>query len=101
MFRGMRKFVWWRTPRQDVQEYVRGCVLCTRHGPPMTRTLRGALSAPRPLNIVSLDHVGPRQWRGVKYFLQVTVDQCTRFIRTDASKAAPTAVKAAELFVSG
>lgn len=101
MRRRMQRFVWWPTLRQDLAQYVRSCAFCRRRGPPLVRPLRGALGRPRPMELISLDHVGPRVFRGLKYWLLVTIDHSTRFIRLDRMMEPPTAEVTRRLFLEG
>ena len=78
--RRVANWVWWPGMASDVRKFVGGCLICARHAPTQARTLRGLLEKPRPLQLISLDHVGPREWNGeMKYYL-VCIDHATRFV---------------------
>eukprot|EP00914_Ancora_sagittata_P023133 GHVO01045845.1.p1 GENE.GHVO01045845.1~~GHVO01045845.1.p1 ORF type:complete len:115 (+),score=4.23 GHVO01045845.1:272-616(+) len=43
------------------------------------KVLRGILEKPRPFELVSLDHVGPREWFGKEVTYLVMIDHASRF----------------------
>lgn len=66
---------------QDVQKYVKQCLICLRQGTLQPfRRLRSVLSKPLPLQMVSCDHVGPRNWQQQMVQYLVIIDHATRFI---------------------
>ena len=81
MIRRMNRWVWWPKLSTAVQSYVNGCLVCVRRHRPSRTSLRGLLSKPLPLELISLDCVGPRTWCGNKYYYVVIIDHATRFIQ--------------------
>jgi hypothetical protein len=81
MLRRMTKWVWWPKISRSIQEYVAGCLVCSRRQRPTRTALKGLLSRPMPLELVSLDCVGPRRWGGIQYYYVVLIDHCTRFVQ--------------------
>lgn len=79
--RRMRQFVWWRGMHQSVGDYVANCLPCKRHRPPVQqKTFRGVLTKPQPLQMLSLDFVGPRVWGSRKVHFIVGIDHASRFV---------------------
>jgi len=79
--RRMRQFVWWRGMHQDTTKYISQCLPCKRHRPPTTiKTFKGVLSKPQPMQVVSLDFVGPRIWGCRKVYYIVAIDHASRFM---------------------
>ena len=64
----------------DVRHFVGQCLVCLRHHPTQAKTLRGLLEKPLPLQLISLDHVGPRKWANQTVFYLVMIDHATRFM---------------------
>ena len=79
-FRRMKKWVWWPTLRKDIEAYVKSCLLCQRRIRSPKKTLTGVLERPLPFQLVSLDHVGPRIWKGVEVHYLVVIDHHSRFV---------------------
>jgi hypothetical protein len=95
--RRMRKWVWWPRMAQDVQEYIKGCLVCVCHTKPRRlQTASGVLSKPLPLQLISLDLIGPYRIKGEKRWILVIVDHATRFIMANATRSA-TAVEVVEV----
>ena len=44
------------------------------------RGVRGILEAPRPLELISSDFVGPKDWSGKVYYISCVIDHATRFM---------------------
>lgn len=80
MYRRMLKWVWWPKMRLDISSYIRACLPCQRKDAPRTHYLRDVLSRPFPCQLVSLDHVGPREWCGQACYYLVIIDHATRFM---------------------
>ena len=60
--RRMRAWVWWPKLSKDVSEFISCCLICKRFSPsPHASSLLGILSSPTPLELLSLNFVGPRQ----------------------------------------
>eukprot|EP01071_Lankesteria_metandrocarpae_P011347 Lankesteria_metandrocarpae@DN5435_c0_g2_i1.p1 len=79
--RRMQRWVWWPNIAKDVQKYVKACLICQSHGaPPKARYIRPALERPMPLQLISVDHVGPRKWFNREVHYIVIIDHCTRFM---------------------
>ena len=87
MIRRMNKFVWWKGMGQSVKEYVGGCLLCVRRTPPRVKTLRGALTKALPLQLISLDYIGPRFISEVPWYILIIIDHATRFVMADCANA--------------
>ena len=91
----MRKFVWWPNWHKDVEEFIKACPVCNA-----TKCLRtshgtsGALDSSYLFRMVSLDHVGPRTFKGQKYYILVIVDHYSRYmvpiVCNDATAASTT-----------
>lgn len=54
------------------------------------RTLVGALTKSEPFELISLDFVGPRRWRGTNFSYLVIIDHASRFVMAEVVSA-PTA----------
>ena len=79
--RRVGKFVWWPGLSKDVQAYVGSCWLCAgNRTPSKPRSVRGLLEKPCPMQLVSLDYVGPLQWHGSSRSYLVVIDHSTRFV---------------------
>lgn len=79
--RRMQQFVWWRGMHQDTMKYISCCLPCKRHHPPITtKTFHRVLSKPLPMQVVSLDFVGPRVWGCKKVYYIVALDHASRFL---------------------
>lgn len=77
----MLQWVWWKTLRQDVVNFVKGCLVCARFGvAPKRRVLQGVLQRPFPLELISLDFVGPWEWQGSMFSVLVAIDHFSRFV---------------------
>lgn len=70
-YRRMRRFCWWPRMVEDVRKYVSTCLACARTTLPHRRYLQEVLSRPVPFQLVSMDFVGPRVWRGFLVALSV------------------------------
>jgi transposase InsO family protein len=89
--RRLKGWVWWQGMAKDVQEYVKQCLICIRHSaPPRAITTMGILSRPLPLQLISLDFVGPRMWWAKSYYFLVVIDHATRYIMAKATDNPPT-----------
>lgn len=74
---------------QSVQEYVKNCLICIRQSIPQPqRLLQSVLTKPLPLQTISMDHVGPLEWGGIKVYFAVIIDHATRFMM--AQQCSPT-----------
>lgn len=98
MTKRMRQWVHWPKMAQDISHYVNGCIICKRLSVPKRRYVLGALSEPFPLEMVSLDHVGPRRWNGKQYWLLVIIDHASRFMVVAPMKEAPNAINTLKAF---
>jgi hypothetical protein len=79
----LRKFVWWPQMQQAVVEFINACPICNAIKPlPSGGGEQRALNAPNLFQTISLDFVGPRQFRGVKTWILVIVDHYSRFMIT-------------------
>ena len=89
--RRINRWVWWPRIAQDVQSYVKQCLPCIRQAaPPKKSSLRGVLTRPLPLQLVSLDIVGPCQWSANHWYYLVILDHATRYMVARATQEAPT-----------
>ena len=94
--RRMQRWVWWPRLAQNVQEFVRNCLICIRLAIPQpSRLLVSVLSKPLPLQTVSMDFVGPLNWSGKSVNCCVIIDHATRFMV--AFKCAPTCVESIKM----
>lgn len=79
--RRMRLHVWWKGMAQDVAKFISNCLPCLRQKPPRrTGGTVGVLTRPSPMQLVSLDYVGPRPWGGRQVYYIVVIDHASRFI---------------------
>ena len=78
--RRIARWVWWPGMSADVRQFVGQCLICLRHNPTQPKTLRGLLEKPVPLQLISLDHVGPRKWGDRTVYYLVMIDHATRFM---------------------
>ena len=44
------------------------------------RSVKGILESPRPLELISMDTIGPRPWKDGKFYVYCIVDHCTRYM---------------------
>ena len=78
--RRMKQFVWWSGMHKDVTKYISNCLPCKRHRPQtQQKTFSGVLTKPQPLQMISLDFVGPRVWGSKKVYFIVGIDHASRF----------------------
>ena len=78
----MRKFVGWPGMLRDLRKYVE-CCPCRRvlkMSNQLFRGVRGVLECPRPLELVSIDFVGPKSWNGKEWYVACMVDHATRYM---------------------
>eukprot|EP00921_Rhytidocystis_pertsovi_P026244 GHVQ01042332.1.p1 GENE.GHVQ01042332.1~~GHVQ01042332.1.p1 ORF type:complete len:285 (-),score=26.53 GHVQ01042332.1:262-1116(-) len=95
MHRKMKKYVWWVNMDQDVKEFVKCCLPCSRNRSPVRSTTTMVLSRPCAFELVSLDYVGPLRVYEVSWYFLVVIDHCTRFLLTFPTKS-PTGEFAAD-----
>eukprot|EP00923_Selenidium_pygospionis_P010810 GHVN01018939.1.p1 GENE.GHVN01018939.1~~GHVN01018939.1.p1 ORF type:complete len:230 (-),score=3.33 GHVN01018939.1:428-1117(-) len=72
----------WPNMGDAVRKYVKACIPCARNRWPVQSTVTMVLSKPQPIELVSLDYVGPRNNNGKNYSYLATTDHCTRFVMT-------------------
>lgn len=85
----MRKLIMWPTMKSDIRDYIRACP-CARLLPMINRSstaIRGALEAPRPHELVSIDFIGPKDWLGKKHYVICLVDHATRHMVNSVSNS--------------
>ena len=88
--RRLKKFVWWPNLAKEVKNYGAGCLVCARMAPPPNKfSLMGLLSRPLPLQMISLDCVGPRIWWNKIFYYVVIIDHASRFIMAKTSLVPP------------
>lgn len=78
----MRRLVRWKGSNQDVKKYVAACP-CRRLLSMTNRyfmTIRGVLECPRPHELLSIDFIGPNDWKGRKWHIVCIVDHVTRYM---------------------
>ena len=79
----MRNWVWWPCMSRDISLFISCCLVFKRFASsPRVRTLLGVLSSPVPLDMLSLDFVGPCQWGLDVFHYLVSIDHSTRFVMT-------------------
>jgi hypothetical protein len=79
--RRMRNWVWWPNMNKSVIDFIDYCLLCKRFAPsPRGHSMLGVLSSPFPLDVISLDFVGPRIWNENTHHYLIAIDHCSRFI---------------------
>ena len=90
--RRLNRWVWWPKIAQDTQSYIKNCLVCIRHGaPPKPITTMNILSRPLPLQLISLDIVGPRKWNAKNWYYLVIMDHGTRYMVARATTTPPNA----------
>ncbi len=89
--RRLSKWVWWPKMNKSVRDYVNSCLVCVRKFVPSKLvTLHGVLSRPLPLQLISLDFVGPRDWQdNSTYYYLVIIDHASRFMTTISHNSVP------------
>ena len=81
----LARSVWWPTIREDCQSFATNCPLCQlTKDYPRPAVQAGRLSCAAPFQIIAVDFIGPRTWKGVKYDIIVIIDHFSRFIVTCA-----------------
>lgn len=82
--RRMSKWIWWPEMRKNVGEYIQRCPTCNLKEKKVSRTsgMMGVLDRPYPMQLVSLDYVGPRTWNNKQAYYLVIIDHATRFVVT-------------------
>lgn len=85
--------------RKDVAEYIQRCPTCNLKDKKVSRTsgMMGVLDWPYPMQLVSLDFVGPRTWDNTQVHYLVIIDHATRFVVTSTCEE-PTAAVAKKIF---
>ena len=78
--RRLCKWFYWPKQKEDVSAYITACLPCRRVQPPGRRYLRQVLERSEPFQLVSLDHVGPREWNAKKTHYLVIIDHFSRFV---------------------
>ena len=91
--RRLSKWVWWPKLNKSVRDYINACLVCIRKFiPSRLMSLYGVLSRPLPLQLISLDFVGPRTWSNSStYYYLVIIDHASRFLVSCSTDRAPTA----------
>lgn len=90
--RRMSKWLWWPKMNHDVRKYINSCLVCIRKlVPSRLVTISGVLSRPLPLQLVSLDFVGPRSHYSIDFYYLCIVDHASRFMITCPTSKPPTA----------
>ena len=79
-FRRMKCWVFWPKMKVDIAKYISQCLPCKRVGAPAVPYLKDVLTRPFPGQLVSVDHVGPREWLSQKVWYLVLIDHCSRFV---------------------
>ena len=80
--RRLKKWLWWTHLAQDVRTYINSCLICLRlQRQPIVTSLFSVLSRPLPLQLVSMDYVGPLErddpYKGTYV---VIIDHASRFM---------------------
>jgi len=89
--RRLARWVWWPGLSKDVREFVKGCLVCTRMAlPSKPQSVIGVLSRPLPLQLISMDCVGPRTWWNSIFYYVVIIDHASRFIVAKSTLVPPT-----------
>ena len=79
--------LWWPALHRDVEDYIRGCLLCQCLRPSTARLQScGSLSTIGLARVVSIDFIGPRTWYDVKYWIFVCLDEYSRFVMAGATR---------------
>ncbi len=98
--RRMRSLVFWPKMNRDIAEFIKGCP-CQRmlsHKGLRAKKVKGVLESPSPHDLISIDFVGPKKWRGEEFYITCIVDHCTRYMWNRISSTA-TATQAIEALV--
>lgn len=92
--RRMNKWIWWPDMRKEVTAYIQRCPICNLKEKKVSRRsgMIGVLDRPYPMQLVSLDFVGPRTWNNAQFYYLVIIDHATRFVVTEVCKEATAAV---------
>jgi transposase InsO family protein len=99
----MQGLCWWPGMKRDVEDYVRGCVVCASIKP--SQQLPAGLLQPlpiphRPWETISLDFVGPLPRTGDYYdFILVIIDKFTKMGHFIPTTTNVTASKTAKLLI--
>ena len=72
---------------EDVEKYIKGCLMCQRLHVHRTMGMSSVLEKPMPMMMVSLDYVGPREWLGDVWYYLVIIDHHSRYMMTFPTKA--------------
>lgn len=89
--RRLQQWTWWPGMAQEVHRFVKSCLVCMRRAaPPRASSVMGLLTRPLPLQLISLDFVGPRSWWNTTWCYMVIIDHATRFIMAEAVATPPT-----------
>ena len=76
--RRMKNWVWWPNQRQDIQQYTKQCLVCLRGASRVVKTMRGMLTKPVAMQLISLDYVGPRTVGQETWHYLVIIDHATQ-----------------------
>lgn len=80
--RRMRKWVYWPQMHSDVARYINNCLPCLRFTTPKSsRLFTEVLTRPLPMQLISIDYVGPRPWGNKRVYYCVIIDHCTRYLQ--------------------
>jgi len=78
----MRKLFCWPGMVKDIKKFISACP-CQRIlklSNQTFRSIKGVLECPRPLELVSIDFIGPKNWNGKSWYISCIVDHATRFM---------------------
>lgn len=85
------RWVWWPSMKKSVTEFIEGCLTCKRNRVvERPVSLKGILSKPEPLEMISIDCVGPRMWWNTKRYYICIIDHASRFVNLSSRDHAPT-----------
>ncbi|CRG94399.1 retrotransposon [Plasmodium gallinaceum] len=91
----IQKHFWWPNISKDIEEYVTNCLVCqVMRNRKFKPNHNQALSKPNVFDMVSLDIIGPKTWKGTEYFIQVAIDHHSRFMVTNITNKTPNAMDA-------
>lgn len=87
----LKKWLQWPKMRQDIAQFIERCLTYIRHRPlQKPLTISNTLQRPEPLELISLDCVGPRKWKGKDVHFICVIDHYSRFIILESVPNKPT-----------
>lgn len=77
----LKKYVWWPKMFSTVQSFVSSCPICNAIKPIRKQSgEKDVFKRAQLFEIVALDHIGPRRYQDVSYYILVMIDHYSRFM---------------------